>query len=355
MTIYIVLWALVCTAAYITLQYKFRAEYFVWFSFALMAAVLALRGPYVGEDTAMYLEIGERMKQIPWQEVFSSVPTLEWKPDNAMETGYLAYCKLIVTIFRDPQWVLAITAILTSALIAKCILDHSRNEDAIFATYIYMCDSLFMNSFNVMRQILALSFAVQSLQQIKRKNHIGAAVWLLLAVSFHKSAILFLPAAVLYRMKWNKKQYPFFVVGVACLPVMMPLIIKIASLISSKYANYLTGGFWGSQLRGTLLMWAAIVFIIPVIFVAPRTDEFDWYLVYMATTYIAVELVGVRLTLVARAAIYFRVFLVFLFPAAKKYFDAKTRVFYIAAVVVMMTFSYFSYADSPARIYHFFF
>lgn len=355
MTIYIVLWVLVCAAAYISIRYKFRAEYFVWFAFALMAAVLALRGPYVGEDTAMYLEIGERVAGIPWQEIFTNIPTMEWKPNNSMETGYLIYCKLIMLFFREPQWVLAITAILTSALTAKFILDYTRNEDAVFATYIYMCDSLFMNSFNVMRQILALSIAAQSLQQIKRKNHIGAAAWLLLAVCLHKSALLFLLADVLYELKRKKKRYILFVTGSACLPVMMPLIIKIASLISSKYANYLTSGFWGSQLRGTLLMWAAIIVVIVIIFVARRSDEFDWYLVYMATAYIAIELIGVRLTLVSRAAIYFRIFLVFLFPAAKKYFDTEARFFYIAAVLVMMTFSYFSYASSPARVYDFFF
>lgn len=47
----------------------------------------------------------------------------------------------------------------------------------------------------------------------------------------------------------------------------------------------------------------------------------------MATIYIGVELVGMHLTVISRVAMYFRIFLVLLFPIAQKYFTKKVDSF----------------------------
>ena len=85
-----------------------------------------------------------------------------------------------------------------------------------------------------------------------------------------------------------------------------------------------------------------------------KTDDYDWWLVYLATLYIGIELIGIRLTMLSRLAMYFRVGLILLFPMATKYFKKNSAYLYKMAIYVLMTMSYFSYASSPARIYSFF-
>ena len=182
MSVYIFLWGAVVVFGFIASRSNYKAKYFVLFSFFLMTIVLGLRGATVGEDTKMYLNIAERATNISWEEVFSSFPTSQWRYisygglsgfSERTETVYLAYCKLIMLIFHNPQAVLLITAAITNALFAKFILDNiTVKQDAILAVYIYMCDAMFMNSFNTMRQILAISIAVQSIELIKKEEDI---------------------------------------------------------------------------------------------------------------------------------------------------------------------------------------
>lgn len=214
MSVYIFLWGAVVGFGFIASRSNYKAKYFVLFSFFLMTIVLGLRGATVGEDTKMYLNIAERVTNISWKEVFSSFPTSQWRYisygglsgfSERTETVYLAYCKLIMLIFHNAQAVLLITAAITNALFAKFILDNiTVKQDAILAVYIYMCDAMFMNSFNTMRQILAISIAVQSIELIKKEKYKKAIACVLLAACFHQSAIVFV-ADLFYLLKKKKK------------------------------------------------------------------------------------------------------------------------------------------------------
>ena len=363
MSVYIFLWGAVVVFGFIASRSNYKAKYFVLFSFFLMTIVLGLRGATVGEDTKMYLNIAERVTNISWKEVFSSFPTSQWRYisygglsgfSERTETVYLAYCKLIMLIFHNAQAVLLITAAITNALFAKFILDNiTVKQDAILAVYIYMCDAMFMNSFNTMRQILAISIAVQSIELIKKEKYKKAIACVLLAACFHQSAIVFFAADLFYLLKKKKERYIYLLVTVCALPVLIPVAIKVVSIFSSKYASYLSVSFWGAQLRGTLLLWIIIAIVLFIMIRANQSNNIDWWLIYMATIYIGVELVGMQLTVISRVAMYFRIFLVLLFPIAQKYFTKKSGQFYKIGVVMLMTVSFFSYASSPARLYTF--
>ena len=236
MSVYIFLWGAIVVFGFIASRSNYKAKYFVLFSFFLMTIVLGLRGATVGEDTKMYLNIAERVTNISWKEVFSSFPTSQWRYisygglsgfSERTETVYLAYCKLIMLIFHNAQAVLLITAAITNALFAKFILDNiTVKQDAILAVYIYMCDAMFMNSFNTMRQILAISIAVQSIELIKKEKYKKAIACVLLAACFHQSAIVFFVADLFYLLKKKKERYIYLLVTVCALPALIPVAIK---------------------------------------------------------------------------------------------------------------------------------
>lgn len=358
------MWILIVVASYFASRSNYKVKYFVFFSFCLMTLVLGMRGANVGEDTKMYLNIAERVQNITWKDIFSSFPTSQWRYisyggfsgfSEQTETFFLAYCKIIMCIFHNAQAVLFITAAITNVLIAKFILDNLESKsDVIFAVYIYMCDALFMNSFNTMRQIFAISIAIQSIQILKERKYIKASFYVLLSACFHQSALLFFIADAFFLMKEKKVKYKYVLAAVCVLPMFLPVFAKIASAFSTKYANYLTVSFWGAQLRGTLLLWGLIVVILIVMIKSKKSNEFDWWIIYMATCYIGVELVGMQLTVVSRVAMYFRIGLVLLFPSAEKYFEKRSKAIYKLGIIAIMTISYFSYAHSPTRLYTFF-
>lgn len=364
MAIYVVMWTLIVGASFLANRSNYKVKYFLFFSFGLMTLVLGMRGANVGEDTKMYLNIAERVTNITWQEIFLSFPTSQWRYisygglsgfSEQTETLFLAYCKIIMCVFHNAQAVLFVTAAITNILIAKFILDNLESKsDVIFAVYVYMCDAMFMNSFNTMRQIFALAIAIQSIALLKRKRHVKACICVLVSACFHQSALLFLVADVFYLLKDKNKKYKYLLVAIFILPVSLPIFMKIVSAFSLKYANYLTLSFWGAQLRGTLMLWVLIAVTLIVMIRSKKSNEFDWWLIYMATCYIGIELIGIQLTVVSRVAMYFRIGLVLLFPIAEKYFEKKSGRVYRLGIFAMMTISYISYAHSPARLYTFF-
>lgn len=82
-------------------------------------------------------------------------------------------------------------------------------------------------------------------------------------------------------------------------------------------------------------------------------DERTWWLIYMATIYIGIELIGMRYTVISRVAMYFRIGLPLFFPTMKKYFGTNSRLIYVGGILFVMTWSFLSYASSPARLYTF--
>lgn len=52
---------------------------------------------------------------------------------------------------------------------AKFVYENAH-EHIFMGTYIYLCESLYMNSFNAMRQVLALAIAVQAYTVLKKIN-----------------------------------------------------------------------------------------------------------------------------------------------------------------------------------------
>lgn len=361
MTAYIVLWGYVVFAMLFVQLRKLHPKYFLIMAFFGMTILLGLRGATVGEDTAMYLRIAESAYRKSWSQILSSFPSVEWNVisygsfgsySEKIETFYMIYNKLIMALFHNSQWVLIITAIITNILMGKFILDNVPNKNDIYlATYIYICDSFFMNSFNTMRQIFALSIAVQSIKTVKVRNFKKGIIWILVASLLHQSAILFIMGLLIYLIKDKRRYYKYLLGGVCAFPLFLPLFIRMASIVSIRYAKYLQISYWNAQVRGTMVLWSVIIAVIFVAVNSKQCTNFDWWLVYFATLYIGIEFIGLRLTVISRVALYFRIGLLLFFPSAKKFFGLKSRGVYEIAVIVLMTLSYFSYANSPARVY----
>jgi len=359
--IYVILWIFIIFCAMISKINRLHPKYFLISSFGAMSLVVGLRGVSVGEDTSMYFRVAQSAMNTRWSDIISSFPNTQWNYISygsyggyveKIETLYMLYNKLIMMIFHNPQWVLFITAIITNILMARFIYKNvSDRKDIYFASYIYLCDTFFMSSFNMMRQILAISIAVQSINDVKNQKYKKAVLWIILASLIHQSSLLFGLVYALYIIRNKKKNYKFLLFGTCILPILLPKLISIISRISLKYASYLQVSFWSAQARGVIILWGIIVAIVIVAIKSQKSTNYDWWLIYMATLYIGVELIGMKLTVISRVALYFRIGLVLLLPEAKKYFDKKNKIVYLLITLFVVTMSYFSYANSAARIY----
>lgn len=154
MTVYIGLLLFIAIVAFINKKTNLSSKYFLWISFMAMTLVLGLRGSTVGEDTKMYLSVANAASRMSWKDIFPSFPTTEWNfisygiyggYSEQTETIYMAYNKLIMSVFHNPQWVLIITAAITCYFMMRFICNNvEQYSDLYLATYVYMCDSIYI-------------------------------------------------------------------------------------------------------------------------------------------------------------------------------------------------------------------
>ena len=156
--------------------------------------LLALRAGTIGVDLKNYFKMFEKTAKSPWEKIFV------YDEEN-VEVGYQILCKLISFISTDKQVFLAIIAILSLFPIAYLFARESKNavlSISIFVTY------LFSMYFSGLRQVLAMGFAVPAYYFTKDRKLIKFILVVLLASTFHQSALVMLIFYPIYHFKMTK-------------------------------------------------------------------------------------------------------------------------------------------------------
>ena len=185
---------------------KSSGKSFVIFSFALIIIFQALRKPTVGIDVVTYLSFFERLGLNSINDFLALY--------SGVEPGFLYYNKLINVFTSDHQIFLGIVSATIFIPIAYVIYKNSSN---FYLSVIYLITlGIYNFTFSGIRQSLAIGIAFLSYEFIKRKQWVRFLLSILLASTFHTSALIFLPAYLLYNIKIYKK-YFLFVMGIISL------------------------------------------------------------------------------------------------------------------------------------------
>ena len=355
MTIYVLLAVSIATLWTFFSVGRLSKRLFLIVSFTFMAIVLGCRGPLVGEDTSGYLEIASISKSMNWRQIFSSFPLSTFANDpygypRQTETVYLAFNKLIMLITNNSQLVLMICAAVTCFFFGRYIYDDSR--DVGESTWLFLCESLFMFGFNGMRQLMAMSLAVQFYSCFKRGRYVRGFVWIAVAAIFHTSCIFFFVVAVLYIISRSGKAYR--IAAVCCLlwPLVYSAISTAVAAFFPRYALYTQVSYWQSSLGGFAILLAILVAAILFFGFQRHKNQDDRFLHSCAPLYIALELVAQRYSTLSRVALVPRAFLLFFYPcvlARIKSPGIRTLAFMALNGAVFLLF--LATASSPARLY----
>lgn len=333
---------------------------FLIFAFSSMAVVLGLRGNTVGEDTAHYLHIFERAADVKWLDMLRNInmrTPYYTAPDgytDTIENGFLALAKIVHLFTNNGQVFLFLVSGLTCYLFAKFIYDNS--ERVVFPTYIFLCESMFMISFNGVRQILAAAIAIQAYTLLKKKKWKKAVFVIVLAALIHNVAFIcfaFFPVAFIKPRK-EYKTFKYVFVMVVAAPFAVILGQNLVVRVFPRYAAYFTTNFWSNGLGGTTVLWMIEFALVLAMYWKKFKSDSSFKLACFVLIYLTCELVGLRITMFSRVGWFFRPYLILFFPDCKKYFEKKTWRMIQLVLILMLGLLYLSYAKTPARQYLFF-
>lgn len=163
--------------------------------------------------------------------------------ENKPVLGIWIFSK-VAGLFQSFNLFLFLFALATYIPISHFILKHSKTIPVSLASFIYLM-TIFTSGLNIMKQTVAMSFIIVSLDYIKEKKIINFIFFILMASMFHSTAWVFLP---FYFIQVDRKEETTshnvrngtlinILIVVSCIAACF-FVDKITSLFGTHYAEY---------------------------------------------------------------------------------------------------------------------
>ena len=207
-------------------DYEKKNKWALAFFFFLLTLLVMFRHESVGNDTRNYISIFKKYAVINWDSL-SSMP---------LETGYSYLNKLISIVSKEPQFFLAIVALMVSIMIyptyKRLCIDTSL-------TIVLFCTmSTFIMMFSGIRQMLAIGIGFIAYEFTRKKKLIAFIFTVILAMAFHTSAFMLIFMYPLYHAKITKSWLLFVVPALGVVFVFNKQIFSFLSVIISQFTGY---------------------------------------------------------------------------------------------------------------------
>ncbi len=205
---------------------------FALISCLLLVFLAALRAPTVGRDTALFLDVFARLDGRPFLDALGY--------SNWVEPGFKLLCWLIGLFTDNGQWLTVVTSVIIHTSVSFFIYRHAKNVYLGF--FLYMGMMIYPMYFNTMRQALAVSVLLWAWGFFKKRKFHWYCLLVLLAASFHTSALLFLFCPLLTLIPVTRRTLRILlpltaVLAIAARLLVMPLI-ALAGRLFPRYADY---------------------------------------------------------------------------------------------------------------------
>ena len=327
----------------------------------LLTITLGFRASTVGEDTKEYLLIATASKSLSWSDIFSGFPRSTWRVisysgiasyDAKIESGYLILNKIIMSVFNNPIAVQCICAALICIFMFKFIYDNSDN--LVMSVMGFIGEALYMNAFNLQRQILALAIGINAYTQIKKKQYIRAVLLILIASLFHMSALLYLLLIPISLVKNYRKGIRFSIELVIISLLGANVIITLAARLFPVYRAYTENSYWSTGLGKTIIIWGLEILICIYMYWKNSMTKAEYICIVATNIYLGMEIFALSLTAFSRVALYYRVFVLLLFPCFIKYIkNQKYKKIYYTMIIAMFAIQYWSAIHTTSRAFSF--
>lgn len=238
---------------------KYKKIYLLICFFQMML-IQGMRNIDVGTDTQLYVNTYN-------EYLHNSIYSFQF---THFEYGFQVLYNIFHKLNINSQLMLIIISSITMFGFAYFIYKNSKN--VYLSTFIFAC-MLYPNSFNIMRQYLALSIAINSYQLAIKGKYFKGMLLIGIGALFHTTVLLLVIPLVLYHVKkWKLQRNTIIIVDVLCLFFGTFIVNKLLILLGKSY--YIVGYNVERLFRLTTLITIIIALLIWY-FARKATDEED--------------------------------------------------------------------------------
>ena len=152
---------------------------------------------------------------------------------SSTEIGFVILCKACAMMGGTAQMMFLLMSFATLLIFFCTYKRYSPN--IIVTLFVFMCfGQMYLNTFNVVRQCLAVALFCYSMQYIQQRHLLKYLLCIGIAALFHMTALILVPMYWILRVHWNYRVRLLIILGVIFSGNIIMRIIE-----SSPYAIYL--------------------------------------------------------------------------------------------------------------------
>lgn len=193
------------------------------------------RAPEIGNDTENY---------IGYFNIISLYDSVN--EHFSIELGYQYFCLVISKFTDSPHIFLIICAVFSYVSLSILIFKYSKNLGFSLCLFFCMFFSVYTNT---IRQGIAMAITLYAYFAIKEKKHVKAAILILIATTFHTSALLMF-ILYFYRFIPRKPIVVFIALAVIIGCSITGIISGILTFILQEYSSYFQSEYASSGWLG---------------------------------------------------------------------------------------------------------
>lgn len=306
----------------------------------------AVRGSTVGADTKQYIHyynaIFKENRLSHLNEAISA-----WVGYQvSVEIGYLLFVKVIQFLFGSfcsEQVITCVTSILIFALLWNFIKKESSNK--MLSVWLYVVLGVFQTQMNMARNAIAILLVFIAIPYVRKRKFWKYFFIVLLAMLFHRTAVVFIPLYWLMQLQVSKKIATTILVASMVITVFDAFVVHFLNeVLPQHYLMYFVPDkTTGAGVKIILFVFQAIC----VLFVAMnlRKEERitlkrdiyiqygEWMFLLNAASYV----LSFQLRAFTRVAALFGPYLIVFIPQMLEHIKSPRRKEKITAILILMT------------------
>ncbi len=247
---------------------KRNAKLYLIIMFVIIGALMMLRSDEVGNDTITYVKAFKRITRVD--------NIINYSKFEQFEKGFTYLMYGLSKISVEPQILFIVTGGFVAFSFARFIYKYS--DLPWLSVFMFLTLQFYDLSLTGVRQILSIAIMLFSYDFIQKRQFWRFLILVLLAMSIHTSAVMFLLLYILASFKPNMFFYgvSFFVALVGT--VSFSFVLGIIGKVFPQYLKYFNeggAGYSSSPKLACALMMALFAILLIISFIVRRDNPSD--------------------------------------------------------------------------------
>lgn len=277
---------------------------------------------------------------------------VQYVNETNKDKGYAVFTVLLKTVIGNSD-VLFFLIIAAFQILCICFIYRKYSLNLWFSFFLFIASADYISwVFNGMRQFIAVTLIFACLPLLLKKKYIPVILCILLAATFHATALLMIPVIFIVQGRaWNKKTL-FFIVAVIVAVLFIDQFTTVLQdmLTNTQYENVMTDELWQNDngtnpLRVALYTLPAVLALVARKYVEQDGEELINLCVNMSVMTAGIYIVSMVTSgiYIGRLPIYTSLYSYILLPwLIEHVFERRSwKLLYSGFIVVYLVFFFY--------------